>query len=774
MKENNEKKVVQMERYSVFGKPLPRIDAWEKVTGEARYLDDIVMPGMLYGKILRSPHAHARIVQIDTSKAEALRGVRAVITHKDTPGIKFSFFPFFADKLPLCRDKVRYIGDEVAAVAAETVRIAEHALSLIEVEYELLPAVTDPEEAMKPGAPLVHEDKEKNIAFEGHKSFGDIKKGFAESDYIFEDKYYTSKVAHCCMETHGCIASYDRLGKLTVMMPSQAPHTVRQEIARILDIPRSQVRIVVPAVGGAFGQRLVTDMKVPAAAILSRIANRPVKIVNSREDEFSTARTRYPYIVELKTGVKKDGRILARQAKVVIDNGAYNDKGPATLNYAGECFAVLYNVPHVQYDGYGIYTNKQFGTAFRGFGNVQVTFATESQIDEIAEKLGMGPDEIRLKNANKPNELMSCGATVTSCGLVECIRETMKKSGWKKKRKMKTDLGNGRYRGIGMAVMVHTGAGGRFYGYAATDTFTKISEDGCITVISPAPEIGQGGKMTVAQITAEVLGVDPSRITVINNDTDIIPYDLGAWGSRTSFVCGNAAKKAAESVKEEVLGAAAKMLETTPGRLRAREEKIFIDGDPSKAVSFEEAVVYAVSKLGYPLSGKGRYADPLAPQVGIDKKYGHHLPTFTFACHVVEVEVDSETGEVKVVKVTAAQDTGRTINLHMAEGQIEGSILQGLGYAISEECVEDEGRMLNPTFADYKIWTAVDAPPYDVILVETDDPDGPFGAKGIGEPGLVPLPAAVGNAVYHATGVRFKRLPLNQERIYFGLKKKNS
>jgi 4-hydroxybenzoyl-CoA reductase alpha subunit len=761
---------MKMEKFSVFGKPLPRIDAWEKATGEVQYLDDILMPRMLYGKMLRGPHAHARIMKIDTSRAEALEGVRAVITHKDTPGIKFSFFPFFADKFPLCKDKVRYIGDEVAAVAAESVEIAERAVSLIDVEYEFLPAVFDPEEAMKPGAPLVHEGKEKNIAFEGHKSFGDIEKGLRESDYVFEDRYVTSKVTHCCMETHGCIAYFDMLGRLTIMSPHQAPHTVRQEMARILDIPQSNIRVIQTTVGGGFGQRLVTDMKEPAAAILSRITKRPVKIVNTREEEFATARTRYPYIIELKTGVRKDGRILARQARVIIDNGAYNDKGPATLNYAGECFAVLYNVPHIKYDGYGVYTNKQFGTAFRGFGNVQVTFATESQLDEIAEKLGMGPKEIRLKNANKPNEMVSCGATVTSCGLIECIEEAVKKSGWDKKRKAPRDLGNGKYRGIGMATMVHTGAGGRFYGYSATDTFVKISEDGSVTVISPAPEIGQGATMMVAQITAEVLGIYPKKIRVINNDTEIIPYDLGAWGSRTSFVCGNAAKSAAESAREELMEAAGKMLEKAPERLSAREGRIFIQDDPDKSVSFEEVTKFAVSNLGHPLSGKGRYYDPLAPQVGIDKKYGHHLPTFAFACQIVEVEVDTATGKVKVVKVTAAHDTGRTINQQMAEGQVEGSLLQGLGYAISEECVDEDGRMANPTFADYKIWTAIDTPPFDVILVESVDPDGPFGAKGIGEPGLVPTPAAVGNAVYHATGTRFKQLPLNQERIYFGLR----
>jgi len=759
-----------MSEFSVFGKPLPRIDAWPKTTGEVKYLDDIKMPGMLCGKILRSPHAHARIASIDTTEAERLSGVRAVITAKDTPGIKFSFVQALADKLPLCKDKVRYVGDEVAAVAADNLETAEEAVHLIKVEYEVLPAVFDPEEAMKPDAPLIHEDGKSNVAFEGHKNFGDVEKGFRESDYIFEDRYVTSKVTHCCMETHGCIACFDQLGKLTMLSPHQAPHTVRQELARILDLPLSKIRVVQTPVGGGFGQRLVTDMKEPVAAILSRLTGRPVKIVNTREEEFSTARTRYPYIIYLKTGVGKDGKILARQAKVIVDNGAYNDKGPATLNYAGECFSVLYNVPHIKYDGYGVYTNKQFGTAFRGFGNPQVHFAMESQLDAVAKKLNIDPKELRLRNANKPGDVAASGAKITSCGLIDCINKAAERCGWKEKRAKLTHLGDGKYRGIGMAAMVHTGGGGRFYGYAATDTFIKISEDGRVTVISPAPEIGQGATMVVAQITAEVLGINPEEITVINDDTEIIPYDLGAWGSRTSFVCGNAAKSAAEEVKKEVMIVAGKMLDKNPEALEAKEGKIFVKGHPELAASFKEAAEFAINKIGHPLSGRGRYWDPLAPQVSLDRKYGSHIPTFAFACQVVEVEVDSLTGQVKIVKVTAAHDTGRTINPLMAEGQIEGAILQGLGYTLSEECVEQEGNLLNPNFADYKIWTALDAPPYEVILVESIDPDGPFGAKGIGEPGLVPMPAAVANAVYHATGIRFKQLPLNQERIFFALK----
>ena len=762
-----------MSKFTVFGKSVPRVDAWAKVSGETKYLDDIKLDGMLYGKILRSPHPHARVLGIDISKAKKLAGVRAVITAKDTPKIKFSFVQDLADKLPLCDKEVCYVGDEVSAVVADSLEIAEEAIDLIEVKYEVLPSVFDPKEAIKPSSVLVHEDNNKsNIAFEIHKKFGDVEKGFKESDYVFEDEFVTSKVTHCCLETHGCIAYFNYTGKLTIYCPSQAPHTIRQEIARILNIPRSKVRIVSTPAGGAFGQRLVTDMKQPIAAILSRITRRPVKIVNTREEEFMTARTRYPYIISVKTGVTKEGKILARQVKVVVDNGAYNDKGISTLNYAGECFLMSYNIPNLQYDGFGVYTNKQFGTAFRGFGNPQVTYATETQIDDIASKLNMNPMELRLMNINKLGDVTVSGTKIISSGLADCINQAVEKSGWREKRNGPRKVGENKYRGIGMAIMSHTGSGGRFYGYAATDTFLKVSEEGQVTVITPAPDIGQGTTTVVAQIVAEVIGVDLSNIIVINSDTDIIPYDLGAWGSRSVFVCGNAAKAAAENLKKEIIEVVSKMFEASPEEVEIKNGEAFLKENHGRRVSFGKVAEFSVNRLGHPLSGRGRYFDPLASEVNYYKQAGKQIPTFTYGCQIVEVEVDTLTGEIKVIKITAAQDTGKTANPHMAEGQMEGAILQGLGYAFSEECLLDKGRPINPNFTDYKIWTALDIPDEEIIFVETDDPLGPFGAKGIGEPGLVPTPAAISNAIYHATDIRLKRLPMNSERMFYALKKK--
>lgn len=759
-----------MAEYGVLGKPLPRIDGGSKVTGETRYLNDITLPGMIWGKILRSPHTHARIVGINTDRVRALPGVRAVITAADTPLIKFSFMKTLADKYPLCTDRVRFVGDEVAAVAADDPKTAERAISLIEVEYEMLPAVFDPEAAMEPGAPVVHEERPRNITFETHREYGSVEEGFKEADHIFEDKYVTQKVNHSCMETHGCIAHYDATGRLTLWAPCQAPHTVRQEMARILGIPEAGIRVISTPAGGAFGSRLVTDMKEPIAAILSQKTGRPVKIVNTREEEFTTAKTRYPYVMKIKTGVTRDGRIIARQATVIVDNGAYNDKGPSTLNFAGLMFSVMYNIPNLKYDGYGVYTNKHYSTAFRGFGNPQLNFACESQLDAIAAKLKMDPVELRLKNTNRSGDVTRSGAHVTSCGMEECIRKAAEAAGWKEKREAPTDLGNGRYRGIGAAVMIHTGCGGRYYGYSATDSFIKISEDGQITLVSPAAEIGQGSSTVMAQIVAEVLGVDLDRIKVLGNDTDLTPYDLGAWGSRSTFVCGNAALSAAEAVKKEILEVAAAMLEADPAEIVLREGRAWTDKGGGKSVAFVDIATYAVNKLGYPLSGKGRYEDPVAPTAGMERGHGEHIIAFTFACQIAEVEVDSKTGKVDVLNVVAAHDTGTTVNSLMAEGQIEGSVAQGVGYALTEEAVDPEGRMMNPRFLDYKTWSAADIPDMKVILVESNDPDGPFGAKGIGEPGLVPTAAAIGNAIYHATGKRFFSLPMSQERVYYRLK----
>ncbi len=761
-----------MGEFSVLGKPVPRNDVLDKVTGKAGYMNDLELPGLLVGKVLRSPHPHAEILDIDTREAERLEGVRAVITGKDVPEIKFSFIPELADKYILCKDKVRYVGDEVAAVAAVDGKTAEEALSLIKVTYKTLQAVFDPEEALQGNAPRLH-SPENNIAFEIHREFGDIQKGFEASDYVFQDEFRTPVVAHCCMEPRGCIADYSRTGRLNLWSPTQAPHTVRQEISRALGIPMSQVKVIHPYVGGAFGSRLVMDMKEPVAALLSKITGRPVKIINSRKEEFETAKTRYPSLITIKTGVRKDGRILAREVKMVVDNGAYNDKGPRIISSALLFFSVLYNVPHVKFDGTLVYTNKEFGTAFRGFGNPQIHFAAESQLDMIAEALGLDPMEIRLRNVNRLGEVTASGAKLNSCGLEECILRASKASEWSSRKERKIVSSPSKKRvGLGMAVMVHSGGGSRAYGYSANDAFIKISDDGLVTLISSAVEVGQGAKTAMAQIVAEALGSRFEDIRVLGDDTDLAPYDLGCYGSRSTYVCGNAALDCAKNVKKDVFALAAEMLEARPEDLVSSEGQIWVKGSPQRKISFSEVAQFAVKKKGRPISGKGRFYDPLAVDVK-KMKFGEGLPAFSFACQVARVEVDVETGNVTVSDLVAAHDAGTPINAMTAEGQIEGAFAQGLGYSLMENLIFENGRVANSNFSDYKIPTALDVSKINVLLVKTDEPTGPFGAKGIGEPGLVPTSPAIANAIYDAIGIRFKEIPITPEKILAALRQQD-
>lgn len=761
--------------FNISKKFINRVDADQKVTGTCQYLDDIELPNMLYGKILRSPYAHARIVDIDVEEARQIPGVKDIITAMDMPPNKFSFSPALADKYPLCVDEVCYVGDEVVAVAAENPVIAAQAIKSIKVNYESLPAVFDPEEAMRPEAPLVHLDQRTNVGWEIHFAAGDIEQGFVESDYIFEDRYETSKVAHCCLETRGCIAFFEPWGRLTLWSPTQAPHTLRQEIARALDLSRLQVKIIRTPLGGGFGARLVMDMKEPIAAALSKRTGRPVKIVNTREEEFTCTRTRYPYKIYIKTGVKKDGRVVARQAKVIADNGAYHDKGPATLNFVGVCLMTLYDIPHIKYDGYIVYTNKEYCSAMRGFGNPQLTFAAESQLDDIAVKLGLDPIEIRLKNAVKPNRANAAGMEITSCGLTECLEAVQTRIAGDTGRSQMTKVAAHKRRGIGVAAMVHTGGGTRNYGYNATDTFIKVSEDGKVTIISPIVEAGQGGSTVVALIVAEVLGIPLDYITVCNQDTDLMPYDLGAYGSRSTFVCGNAAKVAAEDVKKEIMKAASSMFDKGESEIVFRDGFVYRNSNFERLGSFAEVAEYSVNKMGKPISGRGRYADEIAAQLVLPRDLPKLIPTYSFAVQAVEVEVDTVTGEVKVLRVVAAHDTGRTVNELMANGQVYGGIAQGIGFALTEELkMSPEGVIINSNFLDYKVLRASDMPNMEVFLIESNDPLGPFGAKGIGEPPLVPTAAAIANAVYNAIGVRIKDLPFTSEKVLGALGQKVS
>lgn len=756
--------------YSLIGKRLPKVDDKPKITGSGTYVYDLNLPGMLFGKVLRSPHPHAEILEIDTSAAWQVPGIRAIITAEDTPKKLFSFVQDLADKMCLCERRVRYVGDEVAAVAAESKESANEAVKRIRVEYRTLPYLDDPLEAMKPEAIKIHEDRG-NIAFEVHKEFGNIEEAFKKADYIFEDTFTTQKQHHACLEPRGCVAQFDSFGKLTLWSPCQAPHTLKQELSRILDMNQKDVKIFKPLVGGAFGRGLVADMIEPIAAILSKKTKRPVKIIKDREEDFCTSRTRYPFIMKLKTGVTREGRIIAKQAEVIADNGAYNDKGAAVVNFAGVCYTTQYNVENLKYDAYLVYTNKEYGTAFRGFGNPQLQFAFESQLDDIARQLGIDPMKIRLINANRPNTKTVTGAMIGSCGMVESIEGAASAAKWETKRKNKGEEGY-KKRGIGMSVVFHTGAGSRYYGYNSSSAFIKVSDEGKVTIITPAADMGQGSETVMAQIAAETIGVKIDDITVRTDDTDLTSYELGAFGSRTTFVCGNAVMAAGEKVRDEVLELASEMSGVTKDNLVPFDSKIMMKESPDKFIeahTFEDVIQYGIKKKGRGIAVSGEYFDPVAPTVSLTQGYGIHIPTWVSACYVTEVEVDIETGFVKVLNVWAANDSGKVINRNTAEGQVEGGIIQGIGYALTEKFIIDKGKVVTDSYVDYKILGAKDTPKIQCIFVEKEDADGPFGAKGMGEHPLVAVAPAIGNAIYDAIGVRLRDLPFMPEKVLLAL-----
>lgn len=754
--------------FRVVGKRLPRVDAREKVTGEAKFTDDIKLPGMLWGKILRSPYPHAKVKKIDTSEAEKLPGVKAIITAKDIPKCKIGHDPQLLDKSPLVDDKARYVGDEVAAVAAVDEETAEKALDLIRVQYEPLPAVFDPEEAMRSGAPAIHAHAENNILKSYHWEFGDVEEGFKEADYIFEDRFTTQQQPHVCMETHGCVASWDREGRLTVWSSTQIPHVLRSRLAEALGISYVKVNVKKTCVGGGFGGRTELFAHDVICACLAEKAGKPVKLILSREEEFTCTGTRHPAIIEVKTGVKKDGTITSRYVKAITDKGAYASQYTvlASIGWKGSHF---YRISNYKFDGYAVYTNKPFGTAMRAFGGPQIGFAIESQIDMIAEKLGMDPLELRLKNANRPGDTTVIGSKLASCGLSECLRGVTEAIGWKEKRRIR-----GRNRGLGVASAFHEcGFKGHIGKVDIAAASVKINEDGTVQVLAGGSDIGTGYDTVLAQIAAEELGVRFEDVNILSGDTEVTPIDLGLWASRGTLFAGNAVKMAAADAKKQLLEVAAETLKSTAEELEARDGKIYVKKAPEKEVLISDVARRVYLRKGEPITGRGFYeADSTLPDEKGKYDPPGACPTYSFAACAAEVEIDVDTGQVNVLQVVAAHDCGVAINPIGVEGQIEGGIGQGLGHALLEGLIYQEGKALNATFLDHKIFNAEDMPQIKPLIVETIDPKGPFGAKGAAEVGTTAVPAAIANAIYDAIGIRFKDLPITPEGILEALKKK--
>jgi 4-hydroxybenzoyl-CoA reductase subunit alpha len=805
--------------YSIIGKSIAMVDAAGKTTGSGKYTDDLSLPGMLYGKILHSPHPHARIKSIDTSRAERLDGVIAVVTGKDAPN-PFGILPVGHDEHALALDKVRYVGDNVACVVAVSEGIAEKALELIAVDYELLPAYFDPEESMKAETNLIHDNKPNNLEKDYHHVFGDPDKAFAEADYVAEGRFLANEVTHAAMEPHCTLASFEldphtgTLGRLTVWSSTQVPYYLQHKLSLVLEMPMSQIRVIKPLVGGGFGGKSEVIPIEIIAGIAARAAQRPVKITYTREEVFWAHRGRPRTIVDLKTAVKNDGSITAVKARVVQDGGAYCSYGVVTILYSGALLGALYDIPNIQYDGYRVLTNKPACGAMRGHGTVNVRFAFESQLDEIAAKLKMDPAEIRRRNLLKPPCITINGLRVQSYGLPECIDQIVTRSRWNER---KGKLPRGRGLGIACSHYVSGAANSIIRSDMPHSTVNiKIDRDGGVVIYTGASDIGQGSDTMVAQVAAETLGCTLSRVKVVAADTDLTPIDIGSYSSRVTFMNGNATMRAAQEVKKQIAAAAAKKMNCAPedivfkndrlerqdlcgdGRLARpggaefRSESATVSGrvegqilrgslqqkrkdeGPKDSMTFEEAVVAAIDFHGA-LSGTGSYAPPPEARGGKHKGAGvGPSPAYSYSAQVAEVSVDEDTGEVTVHKVWAAHDCGRALNPVSVEGQVIGSVWMGMGQALTEEMIWKDGLLMNPGLLEYRSPSSVESPEVEAIIVESIDPEGPFGAKEASEGSLAATIPAIANAIYDAVGIRLHESPFTPERVLAALRAKRN
>ncbi|MBI4491749.1 MAG: xanthine dehydrogenase family protein molybdopterin-binding subunit [Chloroflexi bacterium] len=782
---------------AVVGVSVPRLDGLDKVRGATRYTADLELPGMLYARVLRSTYPHARLLRVDASRAARLPGV-VVLTRDDLQGMDPCYGPVVRDQPIVALDKVRYVGDVVAAVAAEERDLAEEALDLVQVEYEPLPAVFDPLEAMRPGAPLIHErtlamdaailpgpivhlERSGNTRSSHHVEQGDVEAGFAEADEIFEDTYTLPIIQHGHLEPHAALATWEASGKLVVYSSTQSPSQVRTQLAELFRLPESQVRIIVPCLGAGYGAKLYCKLE-PLAAALARKARRPVQWALTREEVFLTI-VRHAAVVRLKTGVKRDGTLLARQIEVVYDTGAYADCGPRVAKNSCHSSAGPYRIPHQRLTSYCVYTNKPPAGAFRGFGVPQVCWAYESQMDDIARRLGIDPLELRLKNLLREGDQFVTGEQLTSIGGSRCLEQVAETIGLRSAENESADLRlqsadwsqsalcnlksqinrtqhSALVRGKGLACMIKSST-------AATNSAAsvRLNADGSAQLLTSAVEIGQGCGTTLAQIVAETLGLPLERVSVSLPDTDVTPYDFGTMSSRTIFSNGHAARQAALQVRTQVLDVAAQALEAAPQDLEIADGVVRVQGAPERCLTFAQVFQARFGTAVGSLFGN----DDFQTRGGVDPETGKgKAAAFWFwSAAAAEVEVDTETGKVRVLKAAISVDAGKAINPRQCALQNEGSMLTALGSALFEELVFDNGQPINASFLDYMLPSLEDCPDsFQPWLVETPHPDGPFGAKGVGEAGLGPVAPAIGNAVANALGgVRIRDLPLRPDRV---------
>ena len=755
------------------GKSVPKIDGKGLVTGQAKYVYDINLPNMLIGKMLRSPHAHAKIISIDTSKAAQLPGVKAIVTAKDTYGIKFGsneyFFPHTVDQQALESDKVRYIGDEIGAVAAVDEETAEEALKLIDVQYEVLPAVFDMEEAMKPTAPKIHEAMN-NIAVILPVNFGNPDRALKEADYVREDVFYTQSAAHCALEPHVCVGQFeDFSNKITLWTSTQAPFKVREALAKCLKMDLNDIRVIKLAVGGGFGGKLeMLPMDFASVLLSKKAGGLPVKIAYNREEEFSFSRRKHGMKYKIKSGVKKDGTLLAMTGEVLADGGAYCSYGPTVMAAAILRIFMVYKIQNFRVSGYRIYTNTPISGAIRGFGGVQSGFSIESHMDLLAKGIGMDPIEFRLKNITEPNMVTVNKMILTSNGLRQCIDKARKASGWDKKRGKQKHLA----RGIGIGIAADVMGSKMYKSHESAGSIIKVEEDGSIYFFTGAADTGQGSNTALSQIAAQELGVSYDRIRCKSGDTEITPFDTGSFASRVTFISGNATKKAAADAKRQILDIIAQEYKVSLDDLDIQAEQVIRKKDGSVLMDFDKALRLCFSfNYGQQIIGRGSY-NPKTTPVDFRKGEGNVSGSYGFEAQIAEVEVNKDTGEVKVLKMWDAHDIGKAINPQAVEGQIEGSIAMGIGYTFFEDLKFSNGRVANPGFTNYRLVRSRGICPIESILIETNDKEGPFGAKGMGEASLLPTSAAIANAIEDAVDVRIKDLPITPDKIIKALQEK--
>jgi len=772
-----------MSELEYVGRRVLRKDGPEKVTGGAIFTVDVRLQGMLVGKILRSPHPHARILNIDTSRALQVPGVKAIVTAADTPGIPHGFVEtprYPADQPTLAVDRVRYVGEEVAAVAATDHYAAEEALDLIRVDYEPLPAVFDPLKAMEADAPEIHPNHPKvkepyrNIAGKTETAWGDVERGFAESDYVRQDRFESHLRTHGYLESQATVASFEATGKLNVWTSSQGPFIKRAKLARTLGLPLSSVRVQKAYVGGAFGGKIDLFSHEFCAALLSMKTSRPVKIVATRQEVFCAYRHGQPLMVEVKTGVKKDGTLVAQAFRVINNPGAYRGSGVVVIFLAWGFAMLPYRIPNLKYEGYAVYTNNPVRAPQCGHGAPQMRFAVESQLDVIAEELGLDPVEVRLKNARQSGELLPNGVNVHNCGLTDCIKEAAKATNFNETfgRNRKSASSERYRRGIGMGVSSYFG-GSLIYPNSSS-VIVKMNDDGSVTLLTGAMDIGQGAETILSQIVAEELKLPLEEIQVIAADTETTPVDIGAWISGGAYVSGNAARVAAEEVRNKLLEIAEEELEANREDLVVDDKSIYVMGSPDHRRTYRQLVEASIRKhRGDSIIGEGHWRtmrdEPMHPSLATTK--GRWSENYAFDAQVAEVEVDTHTGMIRLLRAVTAHDCGFPINPLLVEGQIDGQVSMALGHAFMEQVLMEEGRTLNPNWLDYhmpNIHTLAPTEHIDVIT-ESYEVGRPYRTKEVGEGYVSAILAAIANAVYDAVGVRLLSTPFTPEKVLKGL-----